>query len=254
MSVASLESSPYGFTFLYCSSIRQLESVQYLKIVLVEFGDNFCRLVSNFAYYGYTINRLYLTGTMDYSKSITLMNELKIKTYMTISILISAGLSLPKVFQFDINLDMPESDFPLLLIQNHFRYGSSRSKVLIPIISISNLINDLIKNFLFIFVNLLLNILLVTKTKDVFEKKTANEKEIKQLNRHRFIRLIIAFSFFNILTRLPLIVINFFSDIYLIRKKPTIQPVFLVTRLANCFFLISLCFTQNFFNKLEQKF
>lgn len=210
---------PFGY---FCSSIRQLEAVQYIKTILGEYFNGVCRLFSNFTYLGFSLCRMSKVGK-DHGKLIEFINKLKMKNYALFCYLLSAG-----ALKFDINLDMPSYEYPVSLIQNSNRYWFLNPSYVVIIAF--NVFYDFLNYFIFVIVHLVVDIVLITKMKRVLAEK---ERKVKQLNmkglekvieenkksKRRLIFMIVSSFLLNFLTKTPLIITSLNDSRILISKS-----------------------------------
>lgn len=104
---------PFG---LYCSHVRTVVFVQYLKIIIGEYLNSFFRLLSNFSYIAFSLNRLNCVGK-DHDVVTEFVRKISIKSYLTFSCLLSCGLSVVKALRFEINKIDNSNLFPLIFDQ-----------------------------------------------------------------------------------------------------------------------------------------
>lgn len=196
---------PFGF---YCSYVRQFVAVQYVKIVLGEYFNSVCRLLSNFTYLGFSLTRMSRLDTDNAAKL-----KISVKKFMIGCVLASAGLSVCKALQFDINLHMPEYASPLPFRQNRFRFGWMFKPGYVTI-TIINAVYDLINYFLFVIVHLFVDVLLVRKLRRLIRMKEEKMEKIKlpdaektqkenEASKRRVIYMVIINSLFNLITKVP---------------------------------------------------
>lgn len=277
---------PFG---LFCSSIRQIIAIQYIHIVFGEYFNCVFRLISNFTYLGFSLCRMYKVGK-EHRKLVVFMDQLNIKKYMIACVFVSAGLTVCKALQFDINIDYPEFASPLPFIQNpsRFRWMFKPGNVAITAI---NGFYDMINYFVFIIIHLIVDIILFKKMRKVLKEKEEKMKEMKsqgfekaqkesQESRQRLVSMVIFSSVFNFLTKVPSMITSI-NDLRLLILKPDGQltrliqfflfnpnPTFLSFRFfcstkrsclifrkfANCLFLISLSSPLFFLKRFDKNF
>ena len=73
---------------VFCPEIRKLVAVQFFKIIFKEFLVTVFRLMCNFTYVAFALNRIGLIGR-EHGKIVTFMCEVKIKKYFGVTLLIS---------------------------------------------------------------------------------------------------------------------------------------------------------------------
>lgn len=215
---------------IYCSSIRQFIVVQYLNIIFGEYMSSVCRLLSNFYYLSFSLCRMFKIGK-DHGKLIVFMNNFGIKKYIAISVLISAGLSVCKALQFDLNVDIFEFAFPIHFIQNSFRNNWFYIPGYVAIMII-NAIYDILNYFVFVIVHLVVDLVLVKKLKNIIKEREgkmlemmiAGSKSIEKASKEneeakrRTLFMVVSNSMLNFLTKVPLMITSL-NDVRVIFQK-----------------------------------
>lgn len=213
---------PFGF---YCSYVRQFAVIQYVKIVLGEYFNSVCRLLSNFTYLGFSLTRMSRLDTDSAAKL-----KISVKNFMIACVLASAGLSVCKSLQFDINLHMPEYASPLPFRQNRFRFGWMFKPGYVTI-TIINAIYDLVNYFLFVVVHLFVDVLLVRKLRRLIRIKEEKMTKIKlpdaektqkenEASKRRVLYMVIINSLFNFITKVPSMITSL-NDVRVLVAKTT---------------------------------
>ena len=212
---------PYG---LFCSSIRHHVVIQYFKIILVEYFGFFFRLISNFTYVAFGINRLSLVGK-DHNKLTKFFSEVEVKKYLAVCIILSGGLSVIKALRYDVNTIMLEESTPIVFNQDLFR---KESKTSFNLKIIFNFICDFINYVLFVIANFIIDVILLKKLKEVMQEREEKFKEqseqakekLKIDNRssyRRVILMVVLSSFINILLKFPSTVASF-NDLFILNN------------------------------------
>lgn len=276
---------PFGF---FCSQIGRHVFVQYIKIIFGEYLNNTFRFFSNFAYLGFSIGRLARIGK-DHGKLVVFLNDLSIPKYIISSLVMSAILALCKPFQFKINYFYRIVNiFPLPI----FEYVPIwREFTTYMIVFIFNFIFNIINYFLFVFIHLIVDVVLIGKLIKVLEEKEIKMKEMKKTTKEmdeaskeneeakrRTVLMVVLNSTLNFCTRIPLMItsvndlrlliqrsFNRFESLVSINVVDQFSPLFtlkfycssvkacLVFRsLGNCLYLFSLS-TILFFCKYFDK-
>lgn len=274
---------PFGF---FCSSIRHLVGVQYVKIVLVEGLNSTFRLLSNFTYLGFSLCRMSKIGK-DHGNLIVFMSELNMTVYMIMSLLFSIGLSVCKALQFDVNLSRPEYEFPMPFIQNHVRYWIFNPNYVA--ITVVNAIYDMVNYFLFVLVHLVVDVTLIRKLRRVLNEKEIKIKEMKMQgldkvvkenkeSKRRVVSMVVFSSLFNFFTKVPSMITSL-NDLRLLVARPATskesfwfmfdavytnfsflffcsneKSCLIFQKFGNCLFLISLCSTLHFLKHFDKNF
>ena len=207
---------------IYCSPYHKLIFVQYYKIIFAEFLCSVFKLLSNFGYIGFSICRLSMIGKeqTNLTKS---FSKIPIVYYIIASTILSVGLSVVKIFKYEVNTFNPEKDYPTPLdrkyildqLENDIFYLDLKKKV--RLIQVIYGVSDLISLFLFIPINFILDIVLIVKIKKALSEKinfdVKKEKEI--LFRVKI--LAVTFLLSNFLMKLPLMFKSIFDMAYIIK-------------------------------------
>lgn len=155
---------------LFCSPTHTWVFAQYFKIIMNEYVSNFLRLVSNFTYIGFAINRISLVGN-EHSKLVTYLSKLTLGGFIVRVIASCILLPIVKIFRFQPNVSHPNYDYPTP-IANMF----NKLDIAIIFVFLSfNMVFDLVNYVGFLIINFTLDLVLVFKI-----RKTINEKEMKK--------------------------------------------------------------------------
>ena len=95
---------------IYCSPYHKLIAVQYYKIIFADFLYSVFTLLSNFGYVGFSICRLSMIGK-EQTKLTKWFSEIPIVYYIIVSTIISVGLSVIKLFKYEVNTSDPFNEF-----------------------------------------------------------------------------------------------------------------------------------------------
>ena len=202
---------PFGF---YCSSIRHYAAVQYFKIVFGEYFNCFFRLFSNFTYIAFALNRLSLVGN-DHNKVTKFVSDVGVKKYVAATFLIGASFPVVKAFRYIVNETYYFKDTPRMYFKG--RRGSWYYNTEPIVILVFNIIYDLINYVLFVLLNLVIDLILVKKLKEVMKDreetfKDQSEQVREKLNKEnkesmrRVIYMVIISSLLNFLLKLPIVI------------------------------------------------
>ena len=159
---------PFG---IFCSSIRKYPVIQYFKIVFGETVSSFLRLISNFTYLAFSINRLSLVGKN--GDFIEYFSKLAVYKYMIFSGVLSATFSIVKGFRFKLNSFEPNELYPLIFYKDSLYYLVNY-KVIYILLFAFDAVYTLINYIIFTLIHLVFDILLFHKI-----RKTIKEKEVK---------------------------------------------------------------------------
>ena len=169
---------PFG---IFCSSVRKYKFVQYFKIIVVETFSSFLRLISNFTYVAFSINRISLiankvnTNNKGFFKRFSKLSVLK---YLIFSAILSFLLSVVKAFRFKINLFMPIETYPYLFFRNILNYYD-KNKTIYKLLFVFNAIHDFISYVFFAFINLAFDLILLVRMRTVLNEKMEKLKNLQ---------------------------------------------------------------------------
>lgn len=170
----SLITECQGFIIGYfCSPARFLLFFQFFKIIFLEYISNVLRMLSNFSYFGFAINRLSLIGK-DHGKFVKNMSELKVRNFLGIVIGPCLALTVIKIFHSWPNSYDPTYDYPFTSVNFYVRLSDALIFVLLSFEFLFNLVNY----FVFIVVNLVLDILLAVRMKRTLDEKNENKNSL----------------------------------------------------------------------------
>lgn len=158
---------------LICSPLRFSLFVQFLKIILVEYLSNVLRILSNFVYVGFAINRLSLVGK-EHGKFVTRVSELSVGQFLKRVILVCAVLPVVKIFHSFPNSYDPLYEYPFTSTDWYPRVTDSLLFVYLSFELLFNLVNY----FMFLLVNFVIDILLAVRMKRTLGEKAAHRQSI----------------------------------------------------------------------------
>lgn len=158
---------------LFCSSIRTWKFSQYFKIIFGEYVSNSLRLLSNFTYVGFTINRLSLIGKKQ-GKFVKNVSKLTICQFIRRTVWPCLALPVVKIFRFIPNTLLPDQDYPNPIAF----YFTKISSPLIFVYLSFNILFDLVNYFVFLLVNFVIDVKLVITLKKVIDEKQKNKSRI----------------------------------------------------------------------------
>jgi hypothetical protein len=204
---------------IFCSSIYMSLFAQYYKIIFGEFLCSVFSMISNFGYVGFSMTRLSLVGK-DHSKLIKFISELSMSYYIIVSTIISVALSVAKIFHYQVNVFDPNQDYPIQFDRNFNNiyspdpYFATKARV----INVLNAVSDITNYFLFILVNIILDIILVRKLKKALSGKLNSDVEKTTQAIFRMIVLVVSFALFSIILKFPASLKSIFDSIHLNNK------------------------------------
>ena len=201
----------------FCSAVYQAKASQYFQLYGLFFFGNAIKLCCNISYISFSVSR-FLLSTNKHPKTYRKLERLNIKAYYFIIFCASILLSLFKIFEYQINeIYLPSKSYPFKI----YDVGSCENgSVYCTLFRVFNIINDFIKDVLFFFTNLIIDILLFrTSQKNVKHKKKILNDIIKidiaikfknKMNRMVFLNGILFFIayFPEFITNITLIVFD----------------------------------------------
>lgn len=213
---------PFGF---FCSSVRHIIGIQYIKIIFGEFLSCVCRLMSNFTYLGFSLCRITKIGK-DHDRFTLFINDMSMKKYIIFSFIASVGLSFSKLFQFRFNLDYQLMLYPYSVFE--FSIGWQMIPLYIAIF-VANIFFYILNYSLFVLVHLIVDLMLIRKLWVVLREKEEKLRELTGKNmedesknneesRRRVIFMVIFNSTLNFCTKLPMMITSV-NDLRLLIHK-----------------------------------
>ena len=192
-----------SFDGIFCSSIHHLVFTQYFRIICVEFISSVLKMLSNFSYVGFLITRSSLIGK-NHGKFIKVFSELSIIKFTSASLFLSVIFSIVKIFHYQVNTFDTNQDYPIPFDRNYNNIFSPGFEVKSRLISIFNVISDLINYILFIFFNLILDISLLVKLKATLAGRiNSTSSSYNQDVIHRAITSVVSYTLFSIVFKVP---------------------------------------------------
>ncbi len=269
---------------IYCSAVRQFVWAQYFEILIVNYLGSVVKMCSSVSYLFLTLNRYMLIGK-DHNRFIEKLSGLSMQKVYIMLGLSSCGLSLVKIFEYELNTVYNNKDFPFLRGTEtdidgeveHYSTSSSRQ--------ITNLLvlYDLFNVFLFAFFNSILELAMLVKfRREISEKSKRNlvshgtwsinsvrlkrKDQMNERAERRVITMVVLNGVLNFVLRLPEVssLFYFISYSYFATKGTVIESSFLlnlcirsdvchlIADISNVFFILSTSsnfFVFFFFNK-----
>lgn len=159
-----------GINTIYCSSVRKYSFFQFYKIIFEEYLSNSLRLLSNFVYVGFALNRLSLIGK-DHGKLVNYVSKLTINQFLYRVIVPCLALPIPKIFRYSPNYYDPDENYPMPF----FHTMTEISTALVFVYFAFNILFDVINYVAFLFVNLCVDINLIRTLRKVLDEKFQNQ-------------------------------------------------------------------------------
>ena len=240
------ECQPNG---IFCSDVRKLIGIQYIKIIFSEFFSSYFRFVSNMLHIAFLFNRLSLVGN-DHMKFTEFMSKLRPRSYLIFSLIIGIFVSFAKGFRLRSNFNDFDMDYPFNYLDNNvnkFFDGGGFQRA----IAILNCICDLINGIIFFLVCLVIDILLLIALKRTIGEKLAKLEMIKSNTENKKASLNNAVFRANIM-----VILNSISNL-LLKTPITVLAVFELVRYLYgfIFYFLTDDITLNlFFDRLTKLF
>lgn len=163
----------HEYKSMFCSRVRFWPFSQYFKIIFGEYLSNTFRLIANFTYVQFALNRLSLIGD-NHGKLVTRASKLTLCQFFTRIFIPCLVLSVVKIFRFWPNSLEPESNYP-----NPLGHLFARINVSLIYVFLSfNLLCDIINYVVFLVVNFILDVKLAVKMKRTIEEKEKNKVKL----------------------------------------------------------------------------
>lgn len=157
---------PYG---IFCSEVRKTLFFQYFKIIVGKVLATTLQFLINFSYIAFSFCRLALIGK-DPNKLVKFMSEIGIKMYVSISLILSLILSVVKFFSYKINYGFVEQTYPI-----NYDFESTESFIRKEYYII-NFVSDLLNYFVFILINLSIDIAMVIELRKILNERLEKSK------------------------------------------------------------------------------
>lgn len=156
---------------LFCSSIRRVVPIQYLKLIFGEFFLYFFMSISNWTYVAFAICRLSLVGSSP-NKMVKFISDVGVKKLTAALVLLSVALTLVKPFMFVISSSSFDNDqFPSLFYQ-HENFRSLKMS-LFKLRFIANVLYDFINYCVIVLINLIVDLVMLKSVREVMREKEA---------------------------------------------------------------------------------
>lgn len=203
---------------LFCSSIRKLISIQYFKIIFIDFFACILKFSLNCTTLAITLARLVLVGKT-HSKFIIWFARLSSRKFVLFSFLIASILCAIKLFYHKVNEFDPDQEYPIEYFEIYANFTSSF--FVFYLIKWLNLIPDLINSFLFPIMSLVLDILLLKKLRktlaislEIKLNSSTVTKMNKNKNEYTSLR-ILGFTILNLSINFALRIPELFVPVYM---------------------------------------
>ena len=163
----------FTFTDIICLNFRRHVWIQFLKIIFKEFLVVMLRFMINFAYVGFSFNRIMLIGK-DHPKFVKKIANCSILKYCLVTGLISLALAFVKVFKYRVNFDRSDRNYPYNTEYDFWVHTSTLQLVYF----VFNIISDLLNYFVFLLVCLSIDIYMLVRLRRTLQEKLVRLKEM----------------------------------------------------------------------------
>jgi hypothetical protein len=254
---------------------KYIENNCLITDVCIATTTSVLKLTANVTYLQMSLNGYLLVGK-DHSERLKSIGKANIAVVLIIAIISSLLLSYVVVEQEIFLNYLVEQPYGLQLndyfVSTYMFYFSDFSyydlfvqklENKLPLIIALTIIHDLVSYFLFVILNLIVDVMTVVKLKETLGNKarlgvqSKAKKEEQERAERRSIIMVVLNSLVNILLRIPelLSIIFFFiihSNAFMLRKCSTVRECRVVTQISDSFFnftMICSIFFYYFFNK-----
>ena len=154
------------------------------------------------------------------------------KKYILVSLVISAGMSVSRALQYDINVNMPESFYPISFVQNLSSYKWQTQPRFVAIF-VLNIVYNLVTYLVFVLIHFVIDVVMCVKLWRVIGEKQEKQTEmlansggdldtairVNDESRRRAILMVIFNSTLNFSTKMPLLITSL-NDFRLLVQRP----------------------------------
>jgi hypothetical protein len=247
---------------VFCSSIYQLNSIQYFKIILIHFLGNAVKMSSNVSYLAFSISRLLLISEHKEHTPPKKSSNLNFFLFFLSIFFVSCTLSIFRLFQYEVNFKKSfRKDFPFE-IRNEDFCKNQNNQFECKLFNSFKLSNQFLNDIFCVFLNVFIDLFLLKKFKKHLHNKSS---KIVSLDQHKNLqkskkninRMIFFNSFLYIFSHMP----EFVSTLVLILFAKNISlfcdnnlSCDLINEEAQVFCLISIAFQFLIFRIFDKNF
>lgn len=162
-------------TFIFCPVTHFFIAFQFIKIIFKECLITALRFMCNFTYVAFSLNRISLIGK-DHGKIVQFMSKCSIKYYTGFTGFLSIGFSIVKGFKYKVNYSHELFSYPIKTeLDGWENHGWQKEAYLI-----TNMIIDFLNYFVFVFLNLAIDIYMVVKLKKTIQERESKFENVKK--------------------------------------------------------------------------
>ena len=219
----------------FCPQTHKLIAFQFFKVIFRVIFVNVLRFMCNFSYVMFAINRIALIGKDRY-EVFEKIAKWGVKKLLVITFLFSSLLSATKYFNYYVNFDHPEADYPMReKISTSIFIDVNQKDTFFDVIFLFSSLSDLLNHLVFLCIILLLDIFMVVQLRRTLAEKLAkflsmnpNSKSVEKRKEenedsvNKATRMVIINSLMGILLKLPLMflpIINIIAQFYYSNKR-----------------------------------
>jgi hypothetical protein len=220
---------------LFCLRTHQFVFFQYFKIVFQVMLINALRFMCNFTYLMFAVNRIAVL-VKGQNETFEKISKWGVRKFLAITFSISLLLSSTKYFNYVVNFDHPEADYPIReKISVSISFDYNQMDTIFKVIFLLSSLSDLLNHFVFTCVNLFVDVVMLVKLRRTLAEKLAKlssmnlsrkivekRKEENRESMNRAVRMVVINSLISILLKLPLMilpVINIAAQFYYLDQR-----------------------------------
>lgn len=167
------------------------------------------RFMSSLCYVAFAFNRIALIGK-DHNKLVETITNANMKTYVTVSGLISVALSIVKAFKYRVNYDHAELNYPFVIESDLSQDRGWRRDAYL----VTNAISDMLNYVVFVLVNVGIDAYMLVRLRRTLNEKLSRFEDEQKNNKtqgevtkamNNAIRMVVANSAFNFCLKFPLV-------------------------------------------------
>ena len=193
----------------FCSSITTELSAQSFKIIFIEYFGNIAKTCCNVSYTAISISRIFLTGSKKNKGCLSKFNNLNIKIYLIVMVVLSSLLSIFKFFQYTLNrLSFSDTDsFPMTNNNNsncnNYIYDFMKCKFW----EVWRIVNNFLNDIFFFVITIVFDIAVLKNIASMISSKKTMVENFKEAEeekkRKRILKMIIINGIIFTLSHLP---------------------------------------------------
>ena len=195
---------------VFCSSVYEQSSSQYMKIILIHFLGNAIKLSSNYSYLLFALTRLILITVEKENNVERKHKRLLYFLYLLIIFFVSCLFSLFKLFQYRLNENLSTfKDFPYEIRDENFcDRDEDWVKFQCGLFKAFKLLNTILNDILLVVFNIIIDIVLLRNFHLILNRKLRHIIDIEHqmkilMSKKKMNRMILFNSFLYVFSHLP---------------------------------------------------